>query len=68
MGWDELAELSPEHLAEYNQRQDENVWGVGFKRDKFGKPIEQSRPLGESHRLAVEAEKKRLMQLAGVKE
>jgi hypothetical protein len=38
---EEWAILSPEQRAEHRRAEEINVFGVGFKRDRNGRPIEQ---------------------------
>jgi hypothetical protein len=54
----EISLMSPEEIAEWRRQEEINVFGVGFKRDAQGRPIEQG--IGapgnetETHFLAME--------------
>lgn len=68
---DEMAALSPAELKAHLLKEEETVFGVGFRRDKDGRPVEQGigAPGRETaqHReqLAREAERRALMRQAG---
>jgi hypothetical protein len=58
---EELAELSPAERQIYDAVQEETVFGLGFKRDAQGRPVEQGigGPLQQTHNhLAVVAREK----------
>jgi hypothetical protein len=38
---DELSIMSPEAIAAWRREEEVNVFGVGFRRDRNGRPIEQ---------------------------
>ena len=38
---DELAQLTPAQRAEHFAKEEETVYGKGFRRDRHGQPIEQ---------------------------
>jgi hypothetical protein len=75
LGADEIAELHPVHREEYLRRQAENVFGVDFKTDRNGKPVETG--IGSEHNMTIQARqaleleaarKAELRQAAGLKE
>ncbi len=44
---EELAEMTPQQIAERKRAMEENVFGAGFRRDQNGRPIEMG--IGSAH-------------------